>query len=93
MTKSQNDKMKSERLRYDDIINQADQLASNDALVKAQESLKKQVLTRQGEEALSFKGLHPLVKDFLNTKLKRISFQDWKSKKKTIQDVFNFIFL
>jgi len=60
-------------------INQADQLASNDALVKAQESLKKQVLTRQGEEALSFKGLHPIVKDFLNTKLKRISFQDWKN--------------
>ena len=60
-------------------INQADQLASNDALVAAQESLKKQVLTRQGDEALSFKGLHPIVKDFLNTKLKRVSFQDWKS--------------
>ena len=60
-------------------INSADQLASNDALVMAQTSLKDQVLTRQGDKALSFKNLHPMVKEFLDTKLQRVSFQDWKS--------------
>mgnify|MGYP003667317538 FL=1 len=60
-------------------INSADQLASNDSLVSAQDKLRSSVITKQGDEALSFRGLHPMVKEFLNTKLQRISFQDWKT--------------
>ena len=60
-------------------INNADQLASRDATAAAKQSVRDTLLTRQGEEALSYEGLPRLVRQFVESDLDRISFQDWKT--------------
>jgi hypothetical protein len=60
-------------------INNADQLASRDATATARQVVRDLLLTRQGEEALSYEGLPRLVRQFVESDLDRISFQDWKS--------------
>jgi len=59
-------------------INNADQLASRDATASARQSVRDLLLTRQGEEALTYDGLPALVRRFIESDLDRISFQDWK---------------
>ena len=59
-------------------INNADQVASMDALEAAKTTVRNAVTSRAGEEALSYQGLNSTVKNFIESDLKKISFQDWK---------------
>ena len=59
-------------------INDADQFTSRDAFKAAQDNLRETVLTRQGEQALSYKALPQAIKDFIEAPIDRVTFQDWK---------------
>ena len=59
-------------------INKADQVASMDALDAAKTTVRNAVTSRAGKEAFSYAGLNNTVKNFIESDLKRISFQDWK---------------
>jgi len=59
-------------------INNADQVASMDAFETAKNTVRNAVTSRAGEEALSYQGLNSTVKNFIESDLKKISFQDWK---------------
>ena len=60
-------------------INQTDIMVRMDAFNEAQEALKGSILTKEGQEALSYEGVNPLIKRFIETPKRTISFQDWKS--------------
>tara|TARA_R100000664_G_scaffold12619_1_gene20248 strand:- start:6484 stop:9723 length:3240 start_codon:yes stop_codon:yes gene_type:complete len=72
-------KQSAEKLAKRLNINNADQLASRDATAAAKEAVRSSLVTRQGEQALSYEGLPKLVKNFIESPLDRISFQDWKN--------------
>jgi len=59
-------------------INNADQVASMDALEAAKNTVRNAVTSREGKEAFSYAGLNKTVKGFIESDLKKISFQDWK---------------
>ena len=59
-------------------INNADQVASMDAFEAAKNAVRNAVTSREGEQALSYQGLNSTVKNFIESDLKKISFQDWK---------------
>ncbi len=59
-------------------INNADQVASMDAFEAAKTTVRNAVTSRQGKDALSYEGLNKTVKNFIESDLKKISFQDWK---------------
>jgi len=61
-------------------INDADPVGDANATSAAQAAVRSSVTSRAGEEALSYQGLPPLVRAFIEKKFKngRMSFQDWK---------------
>jgi hypothetical protein len=59
-------------------INKTDRLVKMDAFEQAKESIKNAVLTKEGKEALSYEQLNPLIRKFIETDKRTISFQDWK---------------
>jgi hypothetical protein len=78
-----------EKLRetYTTLRNQTDEYAKELGIDKdetvglvknLQNTIKSKVMTAEGEEALSFKELHPIIRDFVKYDKDSISFQDWK---------------
>ena len=62
-------------------INDADPVGNRDATAGAQAAVRDALTTRAGKEAISYEGLPPLVRKFVEFKFKdgKMSFQDWKS--------------
>ena len=62
-------------------INDADPVGSRDATADAQAAVKTALTSRAGDEAISYEGLPPLVRKFVEFKFKdgKMSFQDWKT--------------
>ena len=62
-------------------INDADPVGDANATVAAQAAVRDSLTSRAGDEAISYQGLPPLVRKFVEFKFKdnRMSFQDWKS--------------
>ena len=61
-------------------VNKDDPLAGRDATAEAQNAVRSALTSDAGDEAISYKGLPGLVKEFIEFKFKdgQISFQDWK---------------
>jgi len=61
-------------------VNKDDPLAGRDATAEAQNAVRSALTSGAGDEAISYKGLPGLVKEFIEFKFKdgQISFQDWK---------------
>jgi len=62
-------------------INDADPVGDANATVAAQTAVRDALTTKAGDQAISYQGLPPLVRKFVEFKFKdnRMSFQDWKS--------------
>jgi len=62
-------------------INDADPVGNRDATAGAQAAVRDALTTRAGKEAISYEGLPPLVRKFVEFKFKdgKMSFQDWKA--------------
>jgi hypothetical protein len=59
-------------------INKLDPVAPNSRVVTAQNKIKNQILTSEGEASLSYAGTNDLIKRFLDFK-GNLTFQDWKA--------------
>ena len=73
---------------YDDLVkttnDYAIQLGIKDntnmgSIAQAKQNIRDSILTKGGDEALSFEGLHPMIKRFMNYSKDEIDFQDWKN--------------
>ena len=62
-------------------INDADPVGNRDATAGAQAAVRDALTTKAGKEAISYEGLPPLVRKFVEFKFKdgKMSFQDWKA--------------
>ncbi len=62
-------------------INDADPVGDANTTVAAQAAVRDSLTSRAGDKAISYQGLPPLVRKFVEFKFKdnRMSFQDWKS--------------
>jgi len=68
----------TDKLARDLKINENDVVSDPKTLQQAQKNVKDITLTAEGTEALSYKNLPPVVKDFVSYNKTTISFQDWK---------------
>jgi peptidoglycan hydrolase-like protein with peptidoglycan-binding domain len=59
-------------------INNADQVASMDALEAAKTAVREAVTSKTGEASFSYPGLNKTVKSFIENTQTKITFQDWK---------------
>ena len=59
-------------------VNTSDPMVKMDAFAEAKTTLSNALLTKTKGKALSYEGMNSKIKQFLNTDLKTISFQDWK---------------
>ena len=59
-------------------INKNDKMAGLDATAEAKQAVKNKVMSKAGENALSYAGLPKLVRKFIESDLPRITFQDYK---------------
>lgn len=59
-------------------INTADPVAPASRIATAQKNIEKQILQKEGTEALSYEGVNPLIKRFLEFR-GNLTFQDWKA--------------
>ena len=59
-------------------INTLDPVAPASRIATAQKNIEKQILQQEGTKALSYEGVNPLIKRFLEFK-GNLTFQDWKA--------------
>ena len=73
---------------YDDLVKSTNDYAiklgikdntNMGSIAQAKQNIRDSILTKGGDEALSFEGLHPMIKRFMNYSKDEIDFQDWKN--------------
>jgi hypothetical protein len=76
----------AEKLANKKKLNSTEKLASVGATAEAREAVRNEVMTRQGVEAESYDQVPSIIKKFIDSTNKQISFQDWKLFRSQVGD-------
>lgn len=76
----------AEKLAKKKRLNSTEKLATVGATAEAREAVRNEVMTRQGVEAESYDQIPSIIKKFINSTNKQISFQDWKLFRSQVGD-------